>query len=148
MTRFFEDIAPREETLTGERAISDADVRSFAALTGDENPIHLSEEAARQGRFGKRVAHGALVFSISVGLMQKDHAHWPEVLAFVGVERLRFVRPVFLGDTIRVRQTIRSTDAVDAATGIVEAREEVLNQKGEVVTSYLAKMLVRRRPTP
>lgn len=145
MTRVFEDIAPREETHTGERTITDADVRTFATLTGDENPIHLSEEAARQGRFGKRVAHGALVFSMSVGLMQKDQVHWPDVLAFVGVERLRFVRPVFLGDTIRVRQTIRSVDPVDSATGMIEAREEVLNQKGEVVLSYTAKMLVRRR---
>jgi acyl dehydratase len=145
MARVFEEIAPREETETGERTISDADVRSFAALTGDENPIHLSEEAARQGRFGRRVAHGALVFSLSVGLLQKDQAHWPDVLAFVGVERLRFVRPVFLGDTIRVRQTIRSVDPVDVETGIIEAREEVLNQNAERVLSYTAKMLVRRR---
>lgn len=145
MARVFEDIAPREETFTGERTITDPDVRSFAALTGDENPIHLSEEAARQGRFGRRVAHGALVFSISVGLLQQDHVHWPEVLAFVGVERLRFVRPVFLGDTIRVRQTVRSVDPVDANSGMVEAREDVLNQDGAIVLSYTAKMLVRRR---
>jgi acyl dehydratase len=145
MTRVFEDLAPREETLSGERTITDQDVRTFATLTGDENPIHLSDEAAQQGRFGRRVAHGALVFSISVGLLQKDQAHWPDVLAFVGVERLRFVRPVFLGDTIRVRQTVRSVDPVDAGTGMIEAREEVLNQAGDVVLSYTAKMLVRRR---
>lgn len=145
MARFFEDLSPREVTLSPERTITEADVRAFAELTGDRNPIHLSDEAARQGRFGRRIAHGALVFSASVGLLQQDQSHWPDVLAFVGVERLRFVRPVFLGDTIRVRQTVRSLDPVDPATGMVEAREEVLNQDGAVVVSYTAKLLVRRR---
>lgn len=144
MPRFFEDLSPREVTLSPERIITDADVRAFAELTGDRNPIHLSDEAARQGRFGRRIAHGALVFSVSAGLLQQGEER-PEVLAFVGVERLRFVRPVFLGDTIRVRQTVRSLDAVDPATGMVEAREEVLNQDGAVVVSYTAKLLVRRR---
>lgn len=143
MPRCFEELGPREVTVSPERTVTDLDVRSFAQLTGDHNPIHLSDEAARQGRFGRRIAHGAFIFSASIGLLQQGES-WPDVLAFVGVERLRFVRPVFLGDTIRVRQTVRSLDPVDEATGLVEAREEVLNQEDAVVVSYTAKFLVRR----
>lgn len=144
MPRYFEEIAPHEVWLSAERTFTDADVRGFAALTGDTNEIHLSDEAARAGPFGRRVAHGAFIFSVSLGLIWGDEARRPRVLALLGVERLRFVRPVFLGDRVRVRQTVRSLDPVSPESGRLEVRVDVLNQDDAVAVSYTAKLLVQR----
>jgi len=147
MPRHFEEFVLEEVSLSPERTITEADVQSFAALTGDRNALHLDAEAARQSRFGQRVAHGAFVFAVSVGLLQSDEQRRPHVMAFLGVERLRFVRPVFLGDSIRVRQTVRSLDPVNEESGLMEAGEEVLNQDDAVTVSYTAKFLIRRSAT-
>src|SRR5439155_19625941 len=96
-------------------------------------------------RFGRRVAHGAFVFSVSLGLLWNDEANRGDIVAIASVERLRFVQPVFLGDTLRVRQIIRSLDPLNKESGLVEAQEEVLNQNNAVVMSYTAKFLIRRR---
>jgi 3-hydroxybutyryl-CoA dehydratase len=144
MFRYFEELVENEVSFSPTRTITEADVRSFAALTGDWNPLHIDEEFARRTRYGQRVAHGAFVFALSIGLLQADNARAPHILAFLGVERLRFVNPVFLGDTIRVRQTVRSLNPVNAEAGLLEAATEVLNQDETVTVSYTAKFLIRR----
>ena len=96
MARYFEEIEPGEVFLSQGRTITEADVVGFAALTGDWNEIHVNEEFARQGYYGRRIAHGALIFSISIGLAaQSDRSRQPDLIAFYSVERLRFVKPVF-----------------------------------------------------
>ena len=144
MPRCFEDLVVSEASRSEGRVISDEDVRAFAALTGDRNPLHLSDEAARRGGFGRRVAHGALVFSASIALLQADEARSPDIVAFLGVEKLRFVGPVFPGDTISVRTTIRSLDPVNAHEGMMQAAVEVLDQHETARLTYTAKFLVRR----
>jgi 3-hydroxybutyryl-CoA dehydratase len=144
MPRYLEEFVENEVLLSARRTITEADVLSFAALTGDWNEIHTSEEVARESRYGQRIAHGAFIFAVSIGLLQGDKATQPHVIAFLGVERLRFVRPVFLGDTIRVRQTVRSLNPVTPESGFLEVAEEVLNQGDMITLTYIAKFLVRR----
>jgi len=144
MARFFEELAEGEVSLSAARTITDADVRAFADLTGDRNDIHLDEDAARQSRYGRRIAHGAFVFAASVGLLQQDDARRPHIITLMGVERLRFLNPVFIGDTIRARQTVRSLGVVNAESGLLEAAVHVVNQSERVAVSYVAKFLVRR----
>jgi acyl dehydratase len=147
MARYFEDLQQNETQLSQGRTITETDVVNFASLSGDWNELHVNEEFARQGYFGRRIAHGALIFSISGGLMaQTDPSRKPDLIAFYAVDRLRFVRPVFLGDTIRVKQEVQSLDPRDKETGLVTIFREVLNQDSNVVLSYTAKFLVRRRP--
>jgi len=146
--RYFEDLAERETLESAARSITAADVEAFADLTGDTNQIHLSDEFARNSRFGRRVAHGAFVFSVSLGQLWREDARRPDIIALAGIERLRFAQPTFLGDSVRVRQTLVSLSAVSSDAGLVEARHEVLNQDDVVVMSYTAKLLVRRQVSP
>ena len=146
MARYFEEFQEGEESLSPGRTITEADVVNFAALSGDWNELHVNEEFARRGYFGRRIAHGALIFSISMGLAARnDRSRQPDLIAFYGLDRLRFVRPVFIGDTIRLRQTIHSLEPRDDKSGIVIFTHEVLNQSDTLVIVYTAKLLVRRR---
>ena len=147
MPRCFEDYAVGEVILSQGRTITETDVVSFAALTADWNEIHTNEEFARKGFYGHRIAHGALIFSISMGLFALNgRSQQPDLIAFYGVDRLRFIKPVFLGDTIRLKQTVQSLEAHQEKAGaMVNLTHDVLNQAGVVVLSYTAKLLVRRR---
>src|SRR5262249_28612519 len=102
VARDFEELAEGEVSVSAARVITESDVRQFADLTGDHNALHLSEAFARTTRFGRCIAHGALVFSVSIGLLQSDEPRGPRILGFLGVENLRFAAPVFPGDAIRV----------------------------------------------
>src|SRR3990167_8489697 len=147
MARYFEEFQEGEESVSPGRTITEADVVNFAALSGDWNELHGNEEFAGRGYFGRRIAHGALIFSISTGLAaQADRSKHPDLIAFYGIDRLRFVKPVFLGDTIRVKQTVQLLEPRDEKAGIVNMAREVLNQDEVVTLSYTAKLLVRRQP--
>ena len=138
------------ETLnTGDRTITLADVESFAELSGDKFYAHMDDEAARsQGVFERRVAHGYFIVSAAAGLFV-DPAPGP-VMANYGLENLRFVKPVYPGDSIRVRLTCKQKTAKDTPEGgvpqgVVAWDVEVQNQGGEAVALYTILTLVRRR---
>ncbi len=148
MARYFEEFQEKEVQLSQGRTITEADVVNFASLSGDWNEIHVNDVVARQEYYGRRIAHGALIFCVSAGLMaQTDPSKKPNLIAFYGVERLRFVKPVFPGDTIHVKQTVESLEPRDQSSGIVNLAREVLNQDSNVVLAYTVRFLVRRRPT-
>ena len=147
MSRYFEEYREGETFLSQGRTITETDVVNFSSLSGDWNELHANEEFARREYFGKRIAHGALIFSVSTGLAaQTAPSQKPRLIAFYGVDRLRFVKPVFLGDTIRLKQTVQSLKPRDEKSGIVNLAREVLNQNEAVTLSYTAKLLVRRQP--
>lgn len=145
MGRYFEDFQVGEEFMTAGRTITETDIVNFAGITGDWNELHTNSEFASKTQFGQRIAHGALIFSISTGLSVRLGQTNDTVIAFYGLDRLRFVKPVFIGDTIRVRQRIEDKAERDENSGIITTLNEVLNQRGEVVLSYTAKTLVKRR---
>src|SRR5262245_39717445 len=145
MSKYFEDFEIGEVALTAGRTITEADIVNFAALTGDWNELHTNREWAERGPFGQRIAHGALIFSISTGLSVRMGQTADTVIAFYGLDRLRFVKPTFIGDTIRVKQKVEGKSERDETSGIVTMLNEVINQKDEVVVSYTAKVLLKRR---
>jgi 3-hydroxybutyryl-CoA dehydratase len=144
MGRYYEDFQIGEEAVSAGRTITEADIVNFAALTGDWNEIHTNKELAAKGPFGQRIAHGALVFSVATGLSVRMGQTNDTVIAFYGLDRLRFVKPTFIGDTVRVRQKCQEKSERDEKSGIVTFLNEVINQKDEVVVSYTAKVLLRR----
>ncbi|HKP87479.1 MAG TPA: MaoC/PaaZ C-terminal domain-containing protein [Blastocatellia bacterium] len=145
MGKYFEDFEVGEEAATAGRTVTETDIVNFAGITGDWNEIHTNKELAERGPFGQRIAHGALVFSIATGLSVRLGQTADTVIAFYGLDRLRFVKPTFIGDTIRVRQKVESKNERDQSSGIVTMLNEVVNQRDEVVVSYIAKVLLRRR---
>src|SRR5438093_749610 len=148
MPRYFDDLRERETWLSAERTITDADLQKFATLTGDDNALHLDDAAARERGYPRRIAHGAFVFAAAIGLLQDEPARRLDVMAFLGVQRLRFQKPLFPGDAIQVRQTIQALRRVDDDSGIMEATEEVVNQHGVVTATFTARFLIRRHRGP
>src|ERR1700723_2302431 len=111
------------------RTITETDVVLHAGQTGDFYPHHMDAEWCKTQPFGQRMAHGTLVFSVAVGMTAG--AINPRAMSY-GYDRLRFVRPVFLNDTIHVRVSIKETreDAKRPLHGVVVEALEVINQRG------------------
>jgi 3-hydroxybutyryl-CoA dehydratase len=129
------------EFTTRGRTITEGDLTSFSALTGDWHPQHSDAEWAARSRFERRVAHGMLVLSYAVGLMPFD----PErVVALRGLESATFKRPVAIGDTIRVRCRVESTRSLDDATELVGLGLRVVNQDGRAVALARLQAVCRR----
>ena len=145
MGKYFEDFEIGEESVTAGRTVTETDIVNFAGITGDWNEIHTNKELAERGPFRQRIAHGALIFSIATGLSVRLGQTGDTVVAFYGLDRLRFVKPTFIGDTIHVRQKVEQKAEKDERGGIVTFLNEVINQRDEVVVSYTAKVLLRRR---
>ncbi len=126
------DIKRFEEFKVGDEAvysktIEEADVVLFARLSGDDYPVHLDEEYARRTRFGRRVAHGMLTAS----LLSTANARLLQLPGGVSVEQtLRFLRPVFLGDTITARSTVIE---ILPQSRRLRCRTTCTNQRGELV---------------
>ncbi len=105
------------------RTITETDLVSFAALTGDWHPQHADAEWAASSRFGERIAHGMLVLSYSIGLVGFD----PErVVALRGLDSVTFKRPVAIGETIRVEAEVEEATPLDEGHELVTLRWRVL----------------------
>jgi acyl dehydratase len=145
MAHWFEEFEAGFRIATAGRTIGEGDVMQFAGLTGDCSELHTNEEYARTTRFGRRIAHGALVFGLSVGLTTRTNVLDGTLVAFSRVDNLRFTKPVFLGDTIHViKRVIEAVPKTDE-TGLVAFDTRVFNQRGEVVLAYVDRLLVKRR---
>lgn len=132
---------------TGGRTMTEAAIEQCAGLSGDYNPLHTDEEFAKAGPFGTRVAHGPLVYLFAAGLLFQLHLYDDTLIAFLGFDKLHFMAPVRIGDTLRARIQVterRETSRPDR--GIVKRLLEVRNQRGEVVLDALQAFLIRRRP--
>ncbi|MEY4123943.1 MAG: Bifunctional protein PaaZ [Pseudomonadota bacterium] len=146
---YFEELQIGESLLTASKVIGEADVKAFGELTGDMFYMHFDDEAAKASAFGKRIAHGYLVLSDAAGLFVV--AEPGPVLANYGLDALRFVKPVGLGDSIQVRLTCKrkidrnKKDANGQGQGVVAWDVEVTNQDKELVASYDILTLVAKR---
>lgn len=134
------DLEAGAELITRGRTITEADVVSFAALTGDWHPQHADAEWAAAGRFGERVAHGMLVLSYAVGLVPFD----PErVVALRGLDSVTFKRPARIGETIRVRVRVEQVRELDAEHALVGLGWRIVNQEDRVVARASVEALWR-----
>ena len=147
--KHFEDLQVGDRLSTHRRTVTEADIVNFGCISGDHFYAHFDEEAAKESLFGKRVAHGYFVISAAAGLFV-DPAPGP-VLANYGLENLRFIEPVGMGDTIQARVTVKKKIAKekrpdeDHATGVVVWDVEIVNQEDKVVALYDVLTLVQRR---
>ncbi|HET7836414.1 MAG TPA: phenylacetic acid degradation bifunctional protein PaaZ [Variovorax sp.] len=147
--KHFEDLAIGDSLLTHRRTVGEADIVAFGGISGDYFYMHFDEIAAKESPFGKRIAHGYFVLSAAAGLFVSP-APGP-VLANYGLDTLRFVKPVGIGDTIRARLTCKrkidrqKKDANGVGQGVVAWDVEVTNQDGDLVASYDILTLVAKR---
>ena len=143
--KHFVDVHPFKRTMselsigdtwkTPSREVTIEDIEHFAEFTGDKFYAHMDEEAAKASPiFEGRVAHGYLILSFAAGLFV-----WPDpgpVLANTGLENLRFLTPLYPGDSMRVELAVRSKSLKSEETGVVRWAVEVFNQRDEMVATY------------
>jgi acyl dehydratase len=141
--RYFEDYAIGEERTTSGRTITEADIVIHAGQTGDFYPHHMDAEWCATQPFKQRIAHGTLVFSVAIGMAA--NVINPRSMSY-GYDRLRFIRPTFIGDTIRVRATIADKrDYKRPEQGILVEKIEVFKQGQELALSCEHLHIVERR---
>jgi len=129
------------------KTVSESDVYLFAGITGDFAPNHVDEAYMRGTRYGRRIAHGALLvgfMSTASTMMVDRHGGLAqgETPVSLGYDRIRFIAPVFLGDTVTVSYTIAEIDPVRRRS---RSRIEVTNQQGETVA--VAEHILKWVPT-
>ena len=140
---FFEDYAVGTTRETLGRTITETDIVLHAGQTGDFYPHHMDAEWCKTQDFQQRIAHGTLIFSVAVGMTAG--AINPEAFSY-GYDRLRFIKPVFIGDTIRVKVTIKEKrEHKKPGHGVVSELVEVFNQQNETVLACEHLLLVRKK---
>ncbi len=140
---FFEDIELNKVYSSPERVMTDEDIRKFAELSGDFNPLHMDDEFAKANIFGQRIAHGLLGLSIASGLKTDEPSYY--ILAFKGLG-WQFKRPIFIGDKIHLEsKAIEKKEARMPGTGDVQVQRKLINQDGKVTQEGIFTLLVKRR---
>ena len=128
---YFEDYIVQSARKTIGRTITETDIVLHAGQTGDFFPHHMDAEWCKTQPFKQRIAHGTLVFSVAVGMTASQIN---EAAFTYGYERLRFIKPVFIGDTITVQVTVKEKkEYKDPAYGLVTELLEVFNQQQQLV---------------
>jgi acyl dehydratase len=143
---FYEDYILNETRVTRGRTVTEADIVLHAGQTGDFFPHHMDAEWCKSQDFGQRIAHGTLIFSIAVGLTA-DMVN--EAAMTYGYEKLRFIKPVFIGDTLYTRVTVTNKkDHKKPGYGIVTESLEAINQRKETVMACDHLLLIKKKPVP
>lgn len=141
--KYFEDYFENEVRQTMGRTITETDIVLHAGQTGDFFPHHMDAEWCKQQSFGQRIAHGTLIFSIAIGMTALSIN---EFALTYGYEHLRFIKPVFIGDTIKVRIFIKEKlDHKTPEKGLVVESIEATNQNNQVVMVCDHLLLVRKK---
>lgn len=141
---YFEDYKVDFSRKTFGRTITEADIVAHAGQTGDFFPHHMDKEWCATQDFKRRIAHGTLVFSVGIGLTAT--AINPHAMSY-GYDRLRFVRPVHIGDTISVTATITAKEdhPKRGTHGYVREAIQIINQNDDVVLVCDHLYLVKRK---
>ena len=112
------------------KTVSESDVYLFAGITGDLDPNHVDEEYCKRTSLGHRVAHGALIVGYMSAASTRILEDFERPMVSVGYDRIRFIKPVYLGDTINIEYVITS---LDRERERITSKVEVMNQNGELV---------------
>jgi acyl dehydratase len=144
---YFEEFQVGQRIVTAARTVTESDVVTFAGLSGDYNQIHTDAAFSQSTPFGQRVAHGLLCLSIVSGLAMRTGVLEGTVLAFREINEWKFIKPVFLGDTIHAELDVTETKALPRLNaGSVTIAIQVKNQREEVVMKGVWIALVMSKP--
>lgn len=144
LDKYANEIALRERHVSRGRTITETDVVLFSAFSGDWYPLHSDREWAAKSVFGERIAHGMLLLVVGTGFLPVRPG---VVVAFYGIDELRFVAPVRLGDTIHSECEVVAKEERKESRQLLTLGLEVKNQRDEAVLKAKLKMLCNRAPT-
>lgn len=144
--QYFEEFEVGDVFITAGRTLTEADIVTFAGVSGDYTQLHTNVEVARQGVFGKRVAHGLLGLTIASGLLAQLGFTEGTIMAFREMT-WKFSRPITIGDTIRAEAMVSAVKAMRrVGGGAVTLNIEILNQENEVTQRGKWVVLIANRP--
>jgi acyl dehydratase len=141
--KHIEEFTVGEIALSPGRTVTETDVVTYSWVSGDTNPMHTDAVHAAKSPIGQRIAHGTLVMSIATGLSARIGQLDGTAIAALGVDEWKFIKPVFINDTIYLRSTVveaRVSSKPDR--GVLVRRMDVLNQHGDVVQTGLMTTMV------
>lgn len=144
---YFEEFEVGQKIPSVGRTITETDIVTFAGISGDFNEMHTNAVYSGETPFGQRVAHGMLGLSIASGLAWQTGVLEGTVIAFREISSWKFIKPVFIGDTMRVVMEVKQTKAIPRADGgIVVIQLDVLNQDDKTVMKGDWTVLMQSRP--
>lgn len=147
--KFFDDWVAGDEFVTPSRTLTETDVVMFAAMSGDYNELHTSEEFMKNSQFGTRIVHGLLGLAVSHGLLFRTGLLEGTAIAFLGIESWKFEAPCFFGDTIRVKAKVAETRPSSSKSdrGTVKLFLQVIKQDGTVIQSGFKTLMIKKGPS-
>jgi len=144
---YFEEFSVGQKIVSVARTVAESDILTFAGLTGDYNQIHTDAEFAKGTQFGGRVAHGLLGLSLAVGLLMRTGVLEGTVLAFREIVEWKFIKPVFIGDTLHVEMEVKELKPMPRIRGgQALVALDVKNQKNETLMRGTLAVLVASKP--
>src|SRR4030042_1755388 len=142
---YFEEFSQGDRFTTRARVVTGTDVDIFAALTGATNPLFLNEEFGKKQGFKGRIAPGMLILALAVGA-QYSMGLFDHIIAFLGIDKLRFLSPVYPGDTITHNvEVIEKRETERKERGIIVFRWVGQNQDGKSVLEAEGTFMMRKR---
>jgi acyl dehydratase len=143
---FFEDFQVGQKGTSATRTVTEHDIVAFAGLSGDFNLIHVDAEFGKATPYGQRIAHGLLGLAIASGLAQQTGVLGANVMAFREVREWKFVKPIFIGDTVHVEMEIAELKALPRlGGGLVTIAISLNNQTNETTMKGLWTLIVKFR---
>lgn len=142
---YWEDYTEGDSRTSSGRTITEADIVLHAGQTGDFYPHHMDAEWCKTQAFGQRVAHGTLILSVGIGMLAGEIN---EVAFSYGYDKVRFISPVFIGDTIVSKAEIvakRDHAKQPDVFGLVDEQVQIVNQRGETVVVFVHVYMVEKK---
>ena len=145
-SKYGDDFNVGDVYTTAAITVTETHVVNWAGLTLDFYPLHIDKEYAAKTQFGQRLVHGPLIFGIAVGLVSKEGFAGDAGVAWIGVDNMKMLKPVFIGDTVRVVvEVLDKQQTSKPEKGIQVWRYTVKNQKDEDVMVFDYKMMFHMR---
>ncbi len=145
--KYFEEFIVGMNFVSPGRTVTESDIVNFAGLSGDYTQIHTDVEFSKSTPVGQRVAHGLLGLSIASGLAVRTGVLEGTVIAFREISEWKFIKPIFIGDTVRVSLSVLETKELRRiGGGAVNIELRLLNQNDDTVMKGIWKVLVASRP--
>ncbi|MBN2283703.1 MAG: MaoC family dehydratase N-terminal domain-containing protein [Deltaproteobacteria bacterium] len=145
--KYWEDFDVGFSFKTPSITVTESHIVTWAGLTMDFYPLHVDAEYAKKTVFKERIAHGPLIFGLAVGLAAQARIEGGAVMAWMGVDNMRMLAPVRIGDTVTVNIEVTQRKETKKDTqGIQIWKYSVHNQRDEVVLVFDMNFLMHRRP--
>jgi acyl dehydratase len=143
---YFEEFQSGQRINTSGRTITESDIVNFAGISGDFNQMHVDADYSKNSAFGQRVAHGLLVLSVVSGLAVQTGIMEGTVIAFREVSDWKFVKPVFIGDTVKAELEVKEVKNIRRiGGGSVTIEVDVKNQHEDIVMKGTWVVLIKTR---